>query len=165
MGRYVQSKEPGNNVKMHGEQTVEMSWQEHHVVQKREVQSPAPGEEQLHSSHYIGGHPAEKQICRKGPRCPGEHQVEHESAVVTLATKKVNSVLGCIKYSIARRSRGVILPLSSALVRSYLDYFVQFWASQYKRDMERVQRRTTKIIWNLGTFPMRKGWESLDSVV
>jgi len=57
-----------------------------------------------------------------------------------LAAKKASGNLGCISRSVASRSRRVIFPLCSSLVRPQLECWVQLWAPNYKREMDILER-------------------------
>lgn len=55
-----------------------------------------------------------------------------------------------------------LLPLYSGIVRSELECWVQLWASQYRRDMDILERLWKKLMektegWR--TSPMRKDWD------
>jgi len=57
-----------------------------------------------------------------------------------LATQKANSIVGCIKRSMANRVREVILPLCSSLLRPHLVSAVSFGLCiQHKNDMDLLE--------------------------
>ena len=69
-----------------------------------------------------------------------------------LAAVKAKSILSSIRRGMASRDREVIVPLYSALMKIHLEYCIQVWGPQHKKDEEllkRVQRRAMNMIQGL----------------
>ena len=67
------------------------------------------------------------------------------------AAQKINYILGCIKKGVASREREAIIPLYSILVRPDLQYCIQAWNPQHRKDVEQLEwvQRATKMITGL----------------
>ncbi|KAK4818039.1 hypothetical protein QYF61_004163 [Mycteria americana] len=68
-------------------------------------------------------------------------QVEYDPSMCPYGKE---GILGCVRRRVASRSREVTLLLYSALTRPRLEYCIQFWGLQYKRDMNILGRTSSE---------------------
>ena len=71
------------------------------------------------------------------------------------AASKANQALGMVKCNFKHLSKCSLVLLYKTFVRPHLEYCVSIWSPHYCKDidtLERVQRRTTKVVPTVSTF-------------
>lgn len=102
---------------------------------------PAHGKEK--TSCCSTGWPAGKQHC--GAVSPGGKQVNHDPTAYP-GGKKTSDIVGFIRKTVANKLREEILTLYSAQIRPCLEYCTLFWAPQYRKHNELLDRVWWKAI-------------------
>ena len=82
-----------------------------------------------------------------------------------LAAQKANGILGSIRRGVAIREREGIVSFYYAFMRTQLEYCVQVWGPQHRRDVELfewAQRRAMKMIRGLEHLSYEDRLKELD---
>ncbi len=81
------------------------------------------------------------------------------------AYNKANTILRLISRNFKYKTPEVMLSLFNSMVRPHLEYAVQFWSPNYRKDiesLERIQRRATKMIPPLRALPYEERLKGLN---
>ena len=98
------------------------------------------------SGGSLVAHESEKDL---GVMVQSDLKVDQQCCKVA---NEANRKLGIIRRGFRSKSRAVMLPLYKAMVRPHLDYCIQAWRPQLRKDidrLEKVQRRDTKMMEGL----------------
>jgi len=91
------------------------------------------GQGSPHYQYRLGGEGIERNPSKKDLGVLVNEKLDMSCQCI-LTAQKASYILGCIRRSMASRSRDVILPLYSAL-----ESCVQLWSLQHKKDMELLE--------------------------
>ena len=83
----------------------------------------------------------------------------------SFAVKKANTILGLIKIYFTVFDHKTLPKLFKAMVRPHLEYGNVVWGPHFKLDqqaIERVQKRATKLIWNIKDLPYSERLKDLN---
>ncbi|KAJ7409085.1 hypothetical protein WISP_116762 [Willisornis vidua] len=133
------------------------------AVRQRQTQSPAPEKETRHALSGLGADLLENSSVEKdlGNLVDNRLSMSQQCA---LLVKKTKGILGCSRKSIASRSREVILPLYSALVRPYLGCCVQYWTWRDMELLEWVQWSAANMIKGLEDLSYKDRWRNFGPI-
>lgn len=73
-------------------------------------------------------------------------------------------IMGCTNRGTTSKLQDVIIPLYTESVRMHLEYCVQFWNPHFKKNMDRVELRVTRVIGGLETKPCKERLRDLVNV-
>ena len=95
----------------------------------------------------------------------GSHQTWAQVFIVTKIANNANQVLGRLKHSFKNKSAPSFTLLYKTLVRPHLEYCAPIWSPHLAKDigvLEKVQRRTTKLIPSISTLSYEARLQELD---
>jgi hypothetical protein len=94
------------------------------------------------------------------------NDLKHEKQVKK-SVKNASRMLGFIARTFEYKSKNIMIPLYKALVRPHLEYAVQLWSPNLRKDinkMEKIQRKATKMIPGLRNLSYEQRLQQLELI-